>query len=87
MDVLAVREAVRKATEYVRAGNVCCNLCMYVWVYKCMWLLRLIKSTHTYNNYNNIIHSSIYINVEICNFAQVDILHFLSACRLHIIHC
>ena len=45
MDVLAVREAVRKATEYVRAGNVCyiivcvCMcICMYVYMYVCMYM-------------------------------------------------
>ena len=41
MDVLAVREAVRKATEYVRAGNVCyiiVCICMYVYMYVCMYV-------------------------------------------------
>ena len=36
MDVLAVREAVRKATEYVRAGNVCCIINMFACVYMCV---------------------------------------------------
>ena len=36
MDVLAVREAVRKATEYVRAGNVCCIISMFACVYMCV---------------------------------------------------
>ena len=40
MDVLAVREAVRKATEYVRAGNVCYIIvcvCMYVCMCGCVY--------------------------------------------------